>query len=190
MEPIKFAQANYNWGAPKGLEKEVGGMPAWKGLEQGTGLPVSISLWEVTDEDLERIKRDRRIYLRVYGEGHPVVSLSTSYPWGKTSMELILDERRAQITRGYSIETDRAIYKNQDLIRIAKCIRLQGSTEIWPSSWNTKWLDKFLGYPRSRQLIIAGALVLAQQDIDNLPVVSPTTAKELEIIISELDKLV
>lgn len=82
MKPKKFDQCNYVWEAPPGQEDSVNAMHAFKGVEDGTGLPITISAWVVTDEDLERIKKERTVFLRVYGKGHPVVSLNSENPWG------------------------------------------------------------------------------------------------------------
>lgn len=81
MKPKKTEHCNYTWGAPPGQENSVNAMHAYKGIEEGSGWPVTISAWVVTDEDLERIKKDRTIYLRVYGKGHPVVAMDTKNPW-------------------------------------------------------------------------------------------------------------
>jgi hypothetical protein len=83
MKPIKFEEQNFNWGAPKGEEDKVGGMTANRGVEEGTGWPLSISCWEPTPEDLKRLNEGGKIWLRVYGQGHPPVSISTEHPWNE-----------------------------------------------------------------------------------------------------------
>lgn len=85
MNPKKFEQCNKVWGAPPGQEDSVNAMHAYQGIEEGSGWPVTISAWVVRDEDLERIEKERTVYLRVYGKGHPVVSLSSENPWGDTT---------------------------------------------------------------------------------------------------------
>jgi hypothetical protein len=81
MKPIKFEQSNFTWGAPRGQEDKVDGMPAYKGTEKETNWPVSISCWELTPEDLRRLNEGGKIWLRVYGQGHPPVSVSTENPF-------------------------------------------------------------------------------------------------------------
>lgn len=82
MKPVKFEQANFDWGAPQGQEENVGSMPAYKGTEGGTNWPVSISCWELSQEEMEEVKRTGKVWLRVYGpQRHPVVSIGTSDPW-------------------------------------------------------------------------------------------------------------
>lgn len=191
MQPIKFPQANFNWAKPNGTtDEQVGGLPAWKGKEQDSDWPVSISVWEVTPEDLERIKNSGKIYLRVYGEGHPVVSIDSKDPWRKSPMELILDERRDQLTRhGYTLEHDKLSYKDQELIRVAQCIRNRTTEFGWPKYWNQGWYIRFANKPRIEALAVAGALVLAQQDVDDLPEVSKESADILKLIIEEMETL-
>lgn len=82
MKGVKFEQANFDWGAPKGMENECSTLPAWRGREAVTNYPVSVSCWELSKEELEEVQRTGKIWLRVYGEGHPPVSLGTEDPWG------------------------------------------------------------------------------------------------------------
>jgi hypothetical protein len=49
--------------------------------ENGKQWPQVISCWEVSPEEFEEIKRTRKIWLRVVGEGMPPVSLHTDYPF-------------------------------------------------------------------------------------------------------------
>jgi hypothetical protein len=81
MNAIKFEEQNFTWGAPKGEEDKVNGMPAYKGAEAGTNWPLSISCWEPTPEDLNRLNEGGKIWLRVYGTDHPPVSISTEHPF-------------------------------------------------------------------------------------------------------------
>lgn len=77
-----FEQANKVWGAPKGLEDKVGGLPANVGMDPGLNMPVSVSAWHVSDEDLEKIKETKTVWLHIYGYGHPPVMVTAEPQFG------------------------------------------------------------------------------------------------------------
>lgn len=82
MKPVKFEQQNFVWGRPSGTtDDQVGSMPAYKGVEQESGWPLTISCWEPSEEELAEIIRTKKIWLRIYGNNHPVVSVSGNSPW-------------------------------------------------------------------------------------------------------------
>ncbi len=82
MNPVKFDQQNFVWGRPTGTtEEQVGEMPAFKGEEQGSGWPLTISCWEPSEEELAEIIKTKKVWLRIYGANHPVVSVSGNSPW-------------------------------------------------------------------------------------------------------------
>lgn len=44
---------------------------------KGEKTPISISAWKPSPEDLERLNNGGLIYLNVFGNGHPMVSINT-----------------------------------------------------------------------------------------------------------------
>lgn len=40
------------------------------------GMPVMVSAWEPTDEEIEAIKNGERVWLIIYGRSHPMVSIT------------------------------------------------------------------------------------------------------------------
>lgn len=65
--PVNFIGVNRNYVAAPGEEDRVGTLPVRR---EGA---VTISCWELTPEELEKVKRTGRIYLGVFGTGQPPV---------------------------------------------------------------------------------------------------------------------
>lgn len=79
MEPVDFEQKNFNLGAPRGMEKEVGGMPCWKG-ELG-GDPYIISCWKLTAEEIELIKTTGTVWLYINGYNTYPLAMQVKNPF-------------------------------------------------------------------------------------------------------------
>lgn len=71
MEPIKTDYSNITFKA-----EGCGDLPATL-LENTEGGHVVETVWELTDEEIERITRDRRLYLYIVGAGVPPLLPST-----------------------------------------------------------------------------------------------------------------
>jgi hypothetical protein len=81
----------------------------------------------------------------------------------KEALMLIEAERDEQKGKhGYTIERDRQ-YKDFELVDVAKCL-LNMNDSRWPSSWSKFFYRKFMNKDRKGQLIVAGALMLAQKE--------------------------
>lgn len=70
MKPIRTEYSNITYTAEGCLD-----LPATIASREDGGQEVE-TVWELTDEDLERINKDRRIYLYIMGRQVPPVFLS------------------------------------------------------------------------------------------------------------------
>lgn len=76
-----FDQENAVLGAPLGMSAdECEPLSVWRG-ELESGVPVVISCWKITAEELEEIKRTGRVWLMVMGTTMPPVYLKGVSPW-------------------------------------------------------------------------------------------------------------
>lgn len=76
MKAKGFPEQNITFTKPQDMtDEECGSLPAYRGEGQ------IISCWEVTPEDLERIKETGVIWLYVVGAGQPPVYIGTEYPF-------------------------------------------------------------------------------------------------------------
>lgn len=76
MKPIEFTESMYCLQAPKGQEKEVDPLPVYSDKQK------CVSCWELTDEELEIVKKTKRIYLGVFsGKTQPPVFLAIKPPF-------------------------------------------------------------------------------------------------------------
>jgi len=105
----------------------------------------------------------------------------------RSSVEsLIWAERRKQ-EKKYPRFYDRRKYTQLELVRVANALYYQTIDENWPLSWNHDLYKKYMSYGRLKQLTIAGALMLAQQQSFGL------SGKQKDFyngIVDELHKLV
>lgn len=87
---------------------------------------------------------------------------------GREAMQMIDEERRRQVAKGFSIGHDDGLTMGQ-LAHVAACyaagstkVTAQGqqkTTALWPSAWESQLLT---APTRLRQLVIAGALIVAE----------------------------
>ena len=75
MKPIGFKESNQVLSAPKGREEEVDQLPVFVDNTQ------YVSCWKLTEDDLEKLKSDPRIWLGVLSKGHPPVYLLAESPF-------------------------------------------------------------------------------------------------------------
>ncbi len=86
MKFIDFPEANFTFTKPENMtDDECGSLRVWRGEtepnEQGNSFPNIISCWELSDDDVANILRDRKIYLRIVSNGMPPVSIQTETPF-------------------------------------------------------------------------------------------------------------
>ena len=76
MEPVDFTESTLKLGAPKGQEKEVGDLYVY------TDKKKCISCWELTDDDLEILKKTKKVYAGVFsGKTQPPIFLTVETPF-------------------------------------------------------------------------------------------------------------
>lgn len=77
--PTSFAESNAFLDAPKGMDDLVQPLSAAI-VKDETGVPQFISCWKFTQEELDEVKRTKRIWLGVVGEVHPPVWVMGTKP--------------------------------------------------------------------------------------------------------------
>ena len=80
MHFIDFPEANFSFTKPANTrEDQCGTLRVQKGIVDigGDKFPVNISAWKPSAEDLERLNAGGLIYLNIFSQGHPMVSVST-----------------------------------------------------------------------------------------------------------------
>lgn len=84
MEPIEFDESNSSLRLPEGATSEGAPPPlaAWQGSAP-MDVPVTISCWRLTREELEEIARTGVVWLTVMGRNMPPVWLGTANPFVK-----------------------------------------------------------------------------------------------------------
>lgn len=76
MKPIKTEYTNSNLKAPKGQEESVIDLPITRlYLENGTHAVESC--WQLSNEELEEVKRTGKVYFICMGDTHPAILLSS-----------------------------------------------------------------------------------------------------------------
>lgn len=80
MVPVAFDEENSLLHPPIGMTpEECETISVFKGQTQ-TGLPVVVSCWKLTKDELEEINRTGRVYLTVLGFTMPPVTLDVKSP--------------------------------------------------------------------------------------------------------------
>ena len=76
MKPVNFPEHNKVFTKPEGwFDEECQPLPVFQNDEQ------IISCWEVTNEDIEKMKKTKRIWLSIHGNAQPPVWVSADYPF-------------------------------------------------------------------------------------------------------------
>lgn len=84
--PEKFPQANDTLKAPKGAEDWCGDLTIFRGVETaehlpGEELPVIVSAWRLTPEELAEVNKTSIVWLKSYGHTHPPISVTGKTPF-------------------------------------------------------------------------------------------------------------
>lgn len=86
MQPTEFKS---QWGRPV-VMKAPEGMDNCQDLHTvlitQDSLPIRVSKWILSDEELEKIKETRAVYLLIYGMIHPPVSVTAIPPIPETAI--------------------------------------------------------------------------------------------------------
>jgi len=81
MLPIDFKEANFTFAKPEGwTDEQCSDLRVWKGNDT-EGMPLIISAWKPSKEDLEALNNGQPLFLSVYGSGMPPVSIFTENPF-------------------------------------------------------------------------------------------------------------
>ena len=74
MKPIDFKGSNVTYTKPEGVEDDkCGDLPVFRTHNQDFNTLEVTSCWELSDEELEIILRDKKVYLTVMGYQPPVL---------------------------------------------------------------------------------------------------------------------
>lgn len=80
MEACSFEEENLILDPPRGVsQKDCESLPVWIG-HSAHGVPVTVSCWKITKEELAQIQTTGRIYLVVMGHTMFPVHLTTDNP--------------------------------------------------------------------------------------------------------------
>jgi hypothetical protein len=83
MLPVDFPERNKVFTKPDGMtDEECSDLPVWKG-KSTDGIPLIISKWKLSKEDIEEINRTGELWLKIVGDTQPPVELTTEYPFIK-----------------------------------------------------------------------------------------------------------
>jgi hypothetical protein len=90
----------------------------------------------------------------------------------KTGDELITEERDRQVEMGHVIARDLAVNGNEELEHVAIILLTPGTyrlnPDLAPGHWNKAAIEKMMSKTMQQRRVIAGALIAAQIDVDNL----------------------
>lgn len=75
MKPTNFKHQNKILKAPLGAEDDVSDLPVCETFD-AEGKPLVISVWELSDADIELLVKTRRLNFMCWGHTHPPVCLS------------------------------------------------------------------------------------------------------------------
>lgn len=83
MPAVDFPESNFTFGKPSGMtDEQCLPLQVWKGKDD-SGVPIIISKWTLSAEDLAEIQKTGAIYLIITGQGMPPVSLHVETPFVK-----------------------------------------------------------------------------------------------------------
>ena len=81
MKPVTFKESNTTFKA-----EGIPDLPAFVGSNQ-EGSPVIISKWELSEEEIQKIIKNKSIFLVVSGEGMPPLSMHTETVFSPIELE-------------------------------------------------------------------------------------------------------
>lgn len=83
MVPISFDQANHIIDKPKDISVEQCDPLNVCMCQSEDGVPLIVSCWKITKEELEEFNRTGRIWLITVGDKHSMVTLTANNPFNK-----------------------------------------------------------------------------------------------------------
>ncbi len=81
MPAVDFPEANFTFSKPPSMtDEQCLPLRVWKGNDD-SGVPIIISKWSLSAEDMEEILKTGSVYLIITGQGMPPVSLHIETPF-------------------------------------------------------------------------------------------------------------
>ena len=81
VEAVRFEGCNVIMKKPEGMtDKECGDLPVYRGECDSPMGQVMVSCWKLTEDDFDQLITTGCVYLWVYGNMHPPVSITTFPP--------------------------------------------------------------------------------------------------------------
>lgn len=81
-EPIKFPQSNTTH-----VAEGCNDLPTCVTTDS-SGAPVIISVWQLSEEERQRVAATGQVYLYIFGTAQPPVYVGGDHPWGGTDLPL------------------------------------------------------------------------------------------------------
>lgn len=80
MDPVKIEGANLVLGKPSNwTDRECGSLHAYR--DTADGVTITTSAWKPTPDELAAINSGATVYLTVWGQAHPPVSVWVRFPY-------------------------------------------------------------------------------------------------------------
>ena len=122
MRPIQTDETIGIYGAPKGLEDVVSGLPYWREMDPDTGGPLIRSVWALDADEKEAIALGGNVLLGIVGEPIPPVQLAVLSPidvpaFGMPALDPLQLPETEQVPGGF--EAARAWYDEANAERRA-----------------------------------------------------------------------
>ena len=73
MKPVPFEGSNGILRAPPGREGDVLDLPVMFGYDPSAGVPIVVSVWELTEAEIRAVVLSRRMRFSAYGHTHPPI---------------------------------------------------------------------------------------------------------------------
>lgn len=81
MQPVDFPEKNFTFNKPSSMtDDQCGSLPVHR-TKDIDGFPVIISKWKLSPEELAEVARHGHVYLNIYGQGMPPVSVYADNPF-------------------------------------------------------------------------------------------------------------
>jgi len=81
MLPKDFTEANFTFNKPSSMtDEECASLRVYRG-NTSDGVPVIISKWQPSKEDIDAINNGEGIFVYITGTGMPPISLTTENPF-------------------------------------------------------------------------------------------------------------
>jgi hypothetical protein len=119
-----------------------------------------IKVVEWNTEDTSYVTKAKEVYQDRTEAQQAILDIENS-----RAMKMIQNERREQVMKhGFTIEKDRELYKNGELVMVANALINKDITS-WPKgAMEMRWWWKFMEKSRIDQYKIAGALLMAEEE--------------------------